>query len=65
MTQNDNGRGLGQNYGENAVFMFSRTEFFFAKNAFYHKKTPEISQETDIYFGKGYFFRSWPKHGYD
>ena len=32
--------------------------FFFAKNAFYPKKTFEISLETDIYFGKGYFFLS-------
>ena len=51
---------------EKTPFLCSAEQsFFFAKNAFYHKKTPEISQETDIYFGKGYFFRSWPKHGYD
>ena len=27
-----------------------------ATNAFYPQKTPTISQEIDIYFGKGYFF---------
>ena len=57
MTQNDNEPGPGWNYGETAVFTFSRKKNFWAKNApvFLAKKTPEISEETDIYFGGNFF----------
>ena len=34
MTQNGNGPGPGRNYGETAVFTFSRKVFFLAKNGF-------------------------------
>ena len=34
MTLNDNGPGLGRNYGETADFTFSRKVFFLAENTF-------------------------------
>ena len=37
---------------------------FMAKNAFYPKKTPEISEETDIHFGKQGFARQLIINGY-
>ena len=55
MTQNENRPSPGRNYGETAVFTFGLSVFL-AKNAFYTKKTPKVSQETDIYLGKGTFF---------
>ena len=56
MTQNDNGLGLDRNYRETAVFTFGRKVVFLAKNAFYPKKTPKISSETDIFWEKATFF---------
>ena len=40
---------------EKRPFLRSAQKFFLAKNAFHPKKSPGISEETDIYFGKGYF----------
>ena len=55
MTQNDNRPGPGRNYGETAVFTFSRKVFFWLKMHVNPKKN-KISEETDIYLGKGNFF---------
>ena len=56
MTQNDNGPGLGRNYGEMAVFTFGQKVFFWPKMHFIPKKTPKICFEADIHFGNEYFF---------
>ena len=65
MTQNDNGPGLGRNYGETAVFTFGRKVVFWPKKRFIPKKYPR-----DLYlflkrvlFSLNNFLRLWPEHG--
>ena len=57
MTQNDNGPGLGRNYGETAVFTFGRKVVFGLKMGFNPKNHPKYLFGKRHLFSFNNFFR--------
>ena len=55
MTHNDNGPGPGRNYGEAAVFTFSRKVFFLPKTVFFPKEHPKFAKRLIFIWEKGNF----------
>ena len=56
MTQNDNGPGLGRNYGETDVFMFDQKVFFWPKMGFNPKNHPKFLKRLIFIWEKPTFF---------
>ena len=56
MTQNDNGPGLGRNYGETDVFTFGQKVFFWPKMNFNPKNHPKFLKRLIFIWEKETFF---------